>query len=357
MSDAGKPSRKKPMYPVQEPLRQYLKLHGREVKLPVSYNNLLNYTWSTPIKDKHGKDTLWEKLSYDSRDWNYIREGLVKIYAILKTEGDFSFINHLDVSRVDYCTFGNSHPFRVRIVNKFNDNYDHYYIKIADASRIYGLELEHILSPNRITFFTCDNTLVEEHIPGIPGDVFIRQQMDTPETNRIRLAKEFVKFNERCFVQLLGDMRSYNFVVGITPDIEDYQYRIRCIDFDQQSYEGRKSLYLPQFFKENYPFVALCSSHLNKASIEQYQFEERTMITFRLVTSRYRIKSLLDIMTGDEISPAKKVAQLKNELNDYLHTNSFTKCRTMGDVVKTQLKQTLRKNLLLVQKNLGKSSD
>lgn len=355
--EGDKPSRKKPMYTVNDALRLYLKLHGREVKLPVTYSNLLNYTWSTAIIDKNGKDTLWEKLSYDSRDWDYIREGLVKIYAILKTEGDFSFISHLDVARVDYCTFGNSHPFRIRIVNKFNDNYDHYYIKIADASRVYGLELEHILSPNRITFFTCDNTLVEEHIPGIPGDVFIQQMMDAPETNKIRLAKEFVKFNERCFVRLLGDMRSYNFVVDITPDIEDYQYRIRCIDFDQQSYEGRKNLYLPQFFKENYSFVDLSLFHLNKESIEQYQFEERTMITLRLVSSRYRIKELLDIMTKDQISTQAKVTQLKNELNSYLHTAIFQKCKSMGDVVKTQLKMILRKNLLLVQKNTGKNND
>jgi hypothetical protein len=353
----NKPSRKKPMYPVNERLRYYLQSHGREVKLPVTYENLLNYTWAVPIKDKNDRDTLWEKTSYDSRDWNYIRDGLVKIYAILKTEGDFSFTSHLDVARIDYCTFGNSHPFRIRIVNKYNDNYDHYYIKIADASRVYGLELEHILSPNRITFFTDKNTLVEEHIPGIPGDVFIQQMMHTPETNKIRLAKEFVKFNERCFVRLLGDMRSYNFVVDITPDIEDYQYRIRCIDFDQQSYEGRKNLYLPQFFKENYPFVELSLSHLNKESIEQYRFEERTLITFRLASSRYRIKELLDIMTTDEISTAQKVTQLKKELGEYLHTIAFSKCHSMGEVVKTHLKQTLRKNLLLIQKNLGKTNE
>jgi hypothetical protein len=352
----GKPSRKKPMYPVNARLRHYLKLHGREVILPVTYENLLNYTWAVPIKDKNGKDTLWEKTSYDSRDWDYIREGLVKIYAILKTEGDFSFTSHLDVARIDYCTFGNSHPFRIRIVNKYNDNYDHYYIKIADASRIYGLELEHILSPNRITFFTDRNTLVEEHIPGIPGDIFIQHQMNAPETNKIRLAKEFVKFNERCFVRLLGDMRSYNFVVDITPDVEDYQYRIRCIDFDQQSFEGRKNLYLPQFFKENFPLVNLCLTHLNRESIEQYQFEERTMITFRLASSRYRIKELLDIMTLDEISTAPKIAQLKTELGEYLHTSVYNKCTSMGDIVKTHLKKTLRKNLLLVQKNLGKTS-
>ncbi|MBC8033916.1 MAG: hypothetical protein H7Y03_07205, partial [Chitinophagaceae bacterium] len=230
----NKPSRKKQMFPVNEKLRNYLKHHGREVKLPVSYRDLMNFTYSVPVKDKSGKDTLWEKVMYDLQEWSFIREGLVQIYAILKTEGDLTFTKHLDVARIDYCTFGNSHPFRIRIVNKFNDNYDHYYIKVADASRVYGLELEHILSPNRITFFTHLNTLVEEHIPGIPGDLFIKNHLNKPDTNKIRLAKEFVKFNERCFVRLLGDMRSYNFVVDITPDIEDYQYLIRAIDFDQQ---------------------------------------------------------------------------------------------------------------------------
>ncbi len=357
VKQSDKPSRKKPMYPVNERLHQYLAQQGREVRLPVTYNDLRNFTWSVPLKDRNGHDTLWEKTSYDSRDWEYIRDGLVRIYAILKTEGDFSFISHLDVARIDYCTFGNSHPFRIRIVNKFNDNYDHYYIKIADASRIYGLELEHILSPNRMTFFTWQNTLVEEHIPGIPGDLFIKQLMDAPDTNKIRLAKEFVKFNERCFVRLLGDMRSYNFVVDITPDVEDYQYRIRCIDFDQQSYEGRKNLYLPQFFKENYPFVNLCLRHLNRESIEQYQFEERTMITFRLASSRYRIMELLDIMTADTISPDTKVNELKTELAEYFENSSFLKCNSMGQVVKTHLKQSLRKNLFLVQRNLGKQAD
>jgi hypothetical protein len=355
--ESDKPSRKKPMYPVNDRLRHYLRIHGREVSLPVKYADLLNYTFSVPIRDKHGKDTLWERTSYDSREWDYIREGLVKIYAILKTEGDFSFTNHLDVARIDYCTFGNSHPFRIRIVNKYNDNYDHYYIKIADASRIYGLELEHLLSPNRITFFTHDNTLVEEHIPGIPGDVFIQQILNDPLTNRIRLAKEFVKFNERCFVRLLGDMRSYNFVVDITPDIEDYQYRIRAIDFDQQSYEGRRNLYLPQFFKENYPYVDLCMKHLNKESIAQYQTEERTLITFRLASSRYRIKELLDIMTADTISSPAKTDELKEQLNAYFNTTTFLKCHSMGQVVKQNLKQTLQKNLFLIQKNFGKTQD
>lgn len=352
-----RPSKKKIFYPIARELRSYLKTHGREITLPVSYNDLLHITYSVPIKDKSGNDTLWEKALYDMGHWEYIKEGLIKLYAIIKTEGDYTFTKHLDVARIDYCTFGNSHPFRIRIVNRYNDNYDHYYIKKEDASRVYGLELEHLLSPNRMTFFTGSDSIVEEHIPGLPGDLFIKDYLDKPETNKIRLAKEFVKFNERCFVRLLGDMRSYNYVVNVSPDIEDYQYRIRAIDFDQQSYEGRKSLYLPQFFKENLDFVSLTLNYLNKESIEQYQAEERTLIAYRMAASRYRIMDLLNIMSRDIISIPAKQIQLKQELIEHFQSNLFNRCKTMGDLVKQTLRFVLKPHLSRIQNNLGKIID
>ncbi|RYE01650.1 MAG: hypothetical protein EOP50_01635 [Sphingobacteriales bacterium] len=352
--ESDKPSRKKPFFPVNKELRHYLRQHGREIALPITYNDLLHISYSVPLKDKQGNDTLWEKASYDMRDWDYIRESLVQTYAILKTEGDLTFSKHLDVARIDYCTFGNSNPFRIRIVNRFNDNYDHYYIKREDASRVYGLELEHILSPNRITYLTNNGTLVEEHIPGLPGDVFINRHLHLPETNRIRLAKEFVKFNERCFVRLLGDMRSYNFVVNVTPDIEDYQYRIRAIDFDQQSYEGRKNLYFPQFFKENRPLVELALEHLNPDSIAQYQAEERTLMAFRVSVERRRILHLLNIMTRDRISMDEKRQQLREQLAQHFDNPQFLRCRTMGEVVKLTLRQCLKPHLVRIHKNQGR---
>jgi hypothetical protein len=354
---ADKPSRKKPFFPVNKGLRNYLKTHGREIGLPVSYNDLLNITYSVPLLDKAGKDTLWEKALYDMKDWEYLKQGLINLYAIIKTEGDYSFTKHLDVARIDYCSFGNSNPFRIRIVNRYNDNHDHYYIKKEDASRVYGLELEHLLSPNRISFLTGKDTLVEEHIPGLPGDVFIKDYIERPETNKIRLAKEFVKFNERCFIRLLGDMRSYNYVVNITPDIEDYQYRIRAIDFDQQSYEGRKNLYLPQFFKENLAFVDLSLKYLNKDSIEQYQAEERTLIAYRMAASRYRIMDLLNIMTRDTISTEEKRNQLRHELSEHFQSRQMLRCKTMGDLVKQVLRHVLKPHLSRIQRNLGKITD
>ncbi len=351
------PLQKKPIFSVNGSLRQYLVKYGREIPLPVAYNNLLHFTYARPLKDKQGKDTLWETVSYDMRDWEYLRQSLIKMYATLRTEGDLSFIDHLDVARIDFCSFGNSQPFRIRIVNKFNDNYDHYYIKQADASRVYGLEFEHLLSPNRMLFYTHYTTLIEEHIAGIPGDDFIKNHLSNTETNVIRIAKEFVKFNERCFVRLLGDMRSYNFVVSITPDIEDFQYRMRAIDFDQQSYEGKKNMYLPQFFKDNKAYVDLATNHLDKESIAQYQAEERTMMAVRLVSSRYRMKELLDIMQFDSISKPEKIQQLREELAQHFNQPQFTRCRNMGQVTKAQLKQTLHYSVSKIHKTPGMNDD
>ena len=347
--ETDRPQMTKEFFPVSEGLQKYLSNYGRDIKLPIAYKDLLNYRYAVSLKDKKGKFTHWENAVYDLKEMEFLKEGLVKTYAILKTEGNLNFIKHLDVERIDFCEFGNSIPFRIRIINRINDNYDHYYIKAADASRIYGLELEHLLSPNRITFLHHKNTLVEEHIPGIPGDVFLQDYLNLPETNKIRIAKEFVKFNERCFARLLGDMRSYNFVVDITPDIEDYQYRLRAIDFDQQSYEGKKNLYLPQFYKENFEYVDLVLKSLSPDVIEQYQTEERTTMAYRVISGRKQLMELLNIMMKDELSENYKVKILRDELNQHFKNTYFSKCKTMGAIVKRQLKQMLQKHLKQVQ--------
>jgi hypothetical protein len=199
------------------------------MKLPVQYSDMLRFNLATPLLDKNDKDTLWKTVYYDETEMKELYPGLKYIYALMNASGRLEVMEHLSVSRIDYCSFGNSKPFRVRIINRLNDNYDHFYVKVADASRVYGLELEHILSPNRINYMTDDDTLIEEHIPGLPGDVFVDEYINEVKFNQTRISKEFVKFNERCFVRLLGDMRSYNFVVDITPDIEGNQYRISAI--------------------------------------------------------------------------------------------------------------------------------
>lgn len=311
--------------------------------MPIEYESLLRYDNSIPLYDNKGVDTLWETVFYPQSDMAMIHHDLKQIYSEIKADGDVSVMDHLMVERVDICQYGNTKPFRVRIVNRINDNFDYFYIKNADASRIYGLELEHLLSPNRINYVVHKNTLIEEHIAGIPGDQFIKEYLKDKNLNEIRLAKEFVKFNERCFVVLLGDMHSSNFVVNIIPDFEQISYRLKAIDFDQQSYEGRKNIYLPQYFKQNNALINMGLKHMTPETVRQYQKEERSLIANRLRVAKYRVFDLLRAMIDDTISFPKNVASLKNDLAEFYHEPKFMKCKSMGEIVKLSLWMVFKK--------------
>ena len=334
-------SKKKHHYRIREELFMYLEDYGRESELPFNYSDLLRHNYSIPLTNKSGEDTLWETVFYQPGETEELNQKLVKTYAMMKVEGDMSLMEHLYVDRIDYCPFGNSRPFRIRIKNQFNDNYDYFYVKLADASRVYGLEFEDILSPNRINYMVSADTLVEEHIIGIPGDQFIKYNLRAINVNPTRLAKEFIKFNERCFVRLLGDMRSYNFIIDMTADFDDTQFRFRAIDFDQQCYEGKKTLYLPQYFKDNNPYVELCVRYINRETVRQYQLEERSLMARRVKTARFRLASLLEVMEGDPISQKDKIEQLRSELADHYKRNSFLKCKSMGTIMKMSLELLL----------------
>jgi hypothetical protein len=330
-------SKKKIIYPISAGLRRFLIKYSREVNIPIHYHELLRYTSSVALFDSKDQDTLWETVFYDQSDREEIHHNVKKIYALLKAGGDMSVMDHLYVDRIDLCIYGNTQPFRIRIVNRINDNFDYFYIKNADASRVYGLELEHLLSPNRISYFVHKTTLIEEHIAGIPGEMFMKNYMTDPNLNPIRIAKEFVKFNERCFVRLLGDMHSSNFVIDVTPDFEETHYRIRAIDFDQQSFEGKKSIYLPQYFKENNALIQLGMKYITPESMKQYQSEERALIANRLKSSQKEIEDILSTMEEDEISTPENTESLKKELAKHYQNDQFLKCKNMGQILRVSL--------------------
>ena len=328
--------------PVMDGLRGYLARYKRERELPVTYERLRDFQEGIPLEGPDGKPTLWDSVIYRADEMGKLYDGLKRIYALLRVDGDLSVMEHLYVDRVDFCSFGNSTPFRIRVVNAYNDNHDYFYLKQADASRVYGLELEHLLSPNRLNFLTSGRTLVEEHIAGIPGDAFISRWLSDKELSPVRLTKEMVKFNERCFVRLLGDMRSYNYVVVVTPDFEGMQVRIRAMDFDQQSYNGRKNFYLPQFFKENAGIVVYCMKHLHAQTALQYQREEQTLMLQRAELASVRLGLLLAEMVRDPIAPREKVHELRASLAEHYQRGEYLRCESMGELVRENLESIRR---------------
>ena len=337
-------SKKKPAYPINKPLNDYLVEHSRSIKIPVFYDDLLRFQGAVTLYDKNDEDTLWIRVYYTEFDRLEIDLSLKKVYNILHSNGNEDNIEYLNIDAIDYCTFGNSKPFRVKVRNILNDNYTYFYVKKTDASRVYGLELEHILSPYNLNFLVYKDTLIEEHIAGIPGDTFIKEILPKcTEAEKAEIAKEFVKFNERCMIRLLGDMRSYNYVIVPTHDFDQVVYKIRGIDFDQQCFEGKFKVYYPQFFKENFPMVELVTDKLLENSIEQYKLEERSIVAKRILSSEDRVKELVSCMKSDTISTQDNILLLKKQVYGFTKDVSFKKSKNMGEILESAL-NFLRRN-------------
>ena len=331
-------SKKKPTFPVNEMLDKYLREYNRNIKISIFYDDLLRFQGSIVVYDKNDEDTLWVRTYYSEFDRIDIDRSLKKIYTLLHSDGNEDTIPFLNVDAIDYCTFGNSKPFRIKIRNILNDNYTYFYVKKADASRIYGLELEHILSPHTMNFLVYKNTLIEEHIAGIPGDDFIKDFLPKcTSSEKSQIAKEFVKFKERCLVRLLGDMRSYNYVIIPTHDFDQIVYKIRAIDFDQQSFEGNLKVYNLQFMKENFKMVEMVGKKLQNSSIQQYKVEERSFMAKRIITSPKRTAYLIKCMKNDTISFPENIMLLKKHLIQYVGDVKFKDCQNMGEILETIL--------------------
>lgn len=331
-------SQKKPFYPITPELNTYLKQYNRWVFTPVFYEDLLRFSGSIVVYDENDEDTLWVRVYYSDSEREDIDYNLKKVYALLHSDGNESSVAYLNVDAIDYCTFGNSKPFRIKIRNILNDNFTYFYVKRTDASRVYGLEFEHMLSPHNLNFLVNDTTLIEEHIAGIPGDVFIEDFLaDCTPAQQAQIAKEYVKFNERCMIRLLGDMRAYNYVIIPTHDFDQVVYKIRAIDFDQQSYEGKLKVYRPQFFKENFPMVSIVKDKLTLGSVNQYKIEERSIVAKRIISAGTRLDNLVTIMKQDMLTQPNYLKNLSEEIYKFTKDESFRQTESMGDVMDASL--------------------
>ncbi len=337
--------KRKLSYSVTLAFSRYLRQFDRSLKLPICYDELHDYVEALPLYDAQGQDTFWSTLCYTPQIRGPLHEALLEIYSHLRAGGSGLHIKHLQVDRIDLCLYANTAPFRVRVINRLNDNFDYFYIKKADMSRVFGLELEHLLSPNRISYLYSGDTLVEEHIYGIPGDVFLEKKLNQDVSSQARLAKEFVKFNERCVLRLLGDMHAANFVIDITMDFEQNYYRMRSIDFDQQSFEPSLRVYLPQFFKQNFPYVKLVLDHLPIESVNQYQQEERAQFFRRTRSEILRLEELFSALEGSQLAPFENIIALRSQLADYYEHRGFMQCESMTSMIKLTLQLIESKSL------------
>lgn len=102
---------------------EYLEKYHRITKTCVFYDDLLRFSGYITLEDAQGNDTLWLRVYYAEIEQKEIEKSLNKIYTLLHSDGDKDVLPILKVDSIDFCTFGNSKPFRVKVRNILNDNY------------------------------------------------------------------------------------------------------------------------------------------------------------------------------------------------------------------------------------------
>lgn len=105
-----------------------------------------------------------------------------------------------------------------------------FYVKPFDEQRMFGLELERLLSNPNYNFVVGSPSIIEEEVPGIEAEEFEkgRHIWGLPE-----YVKQLVALDTRCRAMLLGDMHGQNYLVrGVQNDPKSNQagYEVLTID-------------------------------------------------------------------------------------------------------------------------------
>ncbi len=154
----------------------------------------------------------------------------------------------------------------------------------------------------------------------------------------MRLAKEFVKFNERCFVRLLGDMHSSNFVVNVIPDLDevmvpDPRDRLRSAELRGPL----QRVYLPKYYPQNNAVIFLAMQCMTHESVKQYQEEEHALLRLRARAEHEALGDPLHNMSDDDLAPVEHIVRLRQELAHHHRDDRFLRCESMGELVRASL--------------------
>ena len=90
-------SRKKPTFPINEELYNYLSTYNRSIKIPIFYDDLLRFSGSVTVYDKYDKDTLWIRVYYPEFEQNEIDMSLKRMYNILHGDGSDGILENIIV--------------------------------------------------------------------------------------------------------------------------------------------------------------------------------------------------------------------------------------------------------------------
>ena len=141
------------------------------------------------------------------------------------------FFKDIKITDVVEMSYADHKPLKVS-VNLKGGIEKVFYAKPFDERRLAGLELVHLLSPDKYNFSASGEAIYEDEIPGIEAEEFEANYKGDPFKNESYVS-ELVKLDFLTQLLLLGDMHKRNYLVSSNNITGEEKYSVRPIDFDK----------------------------------------------------------------------------------------------------------------------------
>jgi len=250
----------------------------------------------------------------------------------------------VSIERIDYADkkplrFNVQFPGKVRrffFAKPFNSE---------DVGRIFGLELEHLLSPYKFDYSVGGQAIYEDGIEGMEARDFLFASGIKTASDPAFL-EELVRLDYRCQTMLVGDMHSYNYLVTAIRDANGSSFKIRAIDFDQLfsvRYDiNRRDLDTSVFREPQVPKKEAIKI-LGKERYNSIVSLERECMRKRFIESQSRICDLTKIIGYSEHCN-KDFEKLAKQLALFHKDNAFldeSKVSNAGELLRLHLQREL----------------
>lgn len=231
--------------------------------------------------------------------------------------------------------YGRTNPLRVK-VHFGNHTEKVFYAKELDEKRLFGIELEDILSEHKYNYSASGGAIYEDEVK---GDEIYR--LSNEARNDVSFLEEMAKLDYRAFLMLLKDLNPianpHNCVVSKRTLREGYTYEVRPIDFD--------GLFEIEDFQEESVLSGQRDQVIDKLGKEKYTLLralEKEGIKKRYCQNSERVNELLGVIgSSDECNT--NVSRISCLLSKYYHDPKvrFYEAKNMGELLGMHLRAQL----------------
>jgi len=242
---------------------------------------------------------------------------------------------NLSVVSVHEYTYADHKPLRIEVMLPGAVTHT-FYAKPFNERRLYGLELEHLLSPYKYDYSVSGEAIFEDHIMGTDAKDFMEAYRGYPYRNP-DFAEEMLRLDFRTRAFLLGDMHDQNYIISQVESGDERAFVARPIDFDKlfliRDLEGAGVIST----KDRESVTEL----LGKGRCESVIGFERERMKRRFYENKARIRDLFNLI-GQSQDCSSSLPDLSMSLAQHYGSQDLYDADSMGELFRGHLRRVLQ---------------